>query len=151
MIRLTISLIAVLLVAGCSDSQHGDRQISVRAEGVTLARCAVKSGHTSDTNLVSGLQRAANVLSELYTNASQTYPGVKGHFRGILQVEYRGNIRMIMEHGSEVSPVEAKGVLINDFIAATFGGAWYFPPLGDDCLIEVDFAIGKNGDARVGN
>jgi hypothetical protein len=85
------------------------------------------------------------VLSELYTNASKTYPGVKGHFRAILQVEHRGNIRLIVERGSQVSPVEAKGIIINDFITATFGGTWYFPPLGDDCLIEVDFEFGKSG------
>src|SRR5436190_19531334 len=124
--RLAVLLIGTLLLAGCSKPDSGVRPITVKAEHVSLVRCALKAGHTSDTNLISGLQEAANVLSELYTNSARLYPEFNGHFRGIMHVEPRGNIRLIMEHGSETSPPEAKGI-INDFIEATLADRWNCP------------------------
>jgi hypothetical protein len=135
---------ATLLIAGCSkQSSSAGRPITVKTEHVSLVRCTLKAGHTADTNLVSGLQEAANVLSELYTNSARLYPGLTGHFRGIMHVEARGTIRLIMEHGSETSPPEAKGI-INDYITATMAGNWNFPRLGDECFIDVDFQLGKS-------
>ena len=142
--HLAFLLIGLVLVAGCSKPGSADRAITVKTEHVSLVRCSLKAGHTADTNLVSGLQEAANVLSELYTNSARLYPGLNGHFRGIMHVEPRGNIRLIMEHGSQVSPPEAKGI-INDFIAATMADRWSFPRLGDDCFLDVDFELGKSG------
>jgi len=139
--HLAFLLVGMMLIAGCSNSDTANRQIAVTAEKVTLVQCAVKGGHASDTNLVVGLQQAANILSELYTNANKAYPDLKGNVRGMLQAERSGTIRLFMERKSQVSP-EAR-LVINNFITATMAGTWAFPPLGEDCLIEVDFKFGE--------
>jgi len=136
-----IAICAVLTSCGKSSvPTTAPMNISATAPGVRLASSQVEAGKVTEKQLQQGLQSAANALSAVYAEARKSYPQLKGHLRGTFHIEANGNARVFMERGSEFTPVEGKSISDN-FVAATFGGKWKFPPVGNNLMVTVDFAL----------
>ncbi len=123
------------------------RRPAAREEAPRIASgpCLIESfkvlaGAISTPKLHRGLQSIAERLAPLIADAHQTRPDLGGTFVFTLHVEGDGKLRQLME-GRPNLQHDTSPSLVDQLVATLMQNRALFAPIGQDCLIEIHFAI----------
>ena len=90
------------------------------------------------------MQTLAEGVSAAYGELRKTYPQLKGHLRGNLQIKPDGTVLNFTDVDSQFTPVLPPKAF-GEFIGGSFEVNPKFPAVGSGLLLTTDFQLEPNG------